>query len=83
MVVSTTGVAPRFCRPAWIRFDAAPRRALVVRFLALFFIRLAKARFTVFLRIVARFLPTFDFVVRLLLLAIAIPHVNLDVPAEE
>jgi hypothetical protein len=51
--------------------------------LALFFVGLATARFTVFLRIVARLLPTFGFVVRLFLLAIAIPHVNLDVPAEE
>ena len=60
------------------------RRALRVGFFALCFVGLATARFTVFLRIVARVLRPFDFVVdRLFLLAIAIPHVNLDVPAEE
>jgi hypothetical protein len=83
MVVSTTGVAPRFCRGAWIRFDTPVRRALRVDFFALFFVGLATARFTVFLRIVARLLPTFDFVVRLFPLATAIPRVNLDVLAEE
>ncbi len=64
-----------------LRYSGATR--FCGRFLALFFVRLATARFTAFLRIVARLLPTFDFVVRLFLLAVAIPHLNLDVRTEE
>jgi len=51
--------------------------------LALLFVGLATARFTVFLRVVARLLPTFDFVVRLFLLAIATPMYVVPLRLEE
>ena len=56
---------------------------LVARFLALFFVRSATSTFCGFLAYRGTSLADFRFRRQSLLLAIAIPHVNLDVPAEE
>jgi hypothetical protein len=55
----------------------------VGRLLGTLFCWLGYGTFCGFLAYRGASLADFDFVVRLFLLAIAIPHVNLDVPAEE